>query len=81
MVEADLRCLRELLQRDPDWRYFLNLPGSMLPAFSIRETEDILQRGLRGGSLAMSYPVPEVERDRFLFKHSLKHWYVWSSSR
>ncbi len=74
MVEADLHCLQELLYRDFEWKYFLNLPGSMLPAFGIEEMEDILDQGLKGGSFAVSYPSPQSEWKRFQYKHSLFYW-------
>ncbi len=72
-VEADLYCLRELLRRDPGWRYFLNLPGSMLPAFSINQIEHVLDKGLGGESFVISYPPAKDEGWRFKFKHSLEH--------
>ncbi len=33
LLEADLKCLELLLDKDKDWQYYLNLAGSELPRF------------------------------------------------
>ncbi len=39
-MNADLVCLKELLKRNKDWKYFLNQAGTALPTKSIRKISE-----------------------------------------
>ena len=55
-------CMRELLRRDADWRYFLNPAASELPLVTVEEMENTLRH--IGGSIVESYPLPKGNMHR-----------------
>ena len=62
LIQADLMCMRELLRRDADWRYFLNPAASELPLVTVEEMENTLRH--IGGSIVESYPLPKGNMHR-----------------
>ena len=46
--QADLICMRELLERDKEWKFFMNPAASELPLMPVGDIEELVRE--RGGS-------------------------------
>ena len=55
-------CMRELLKRDADWKYFMNPAASELPLVTVEEMEETLRN--IGGSIVESYKFPPSNMHR-----------------
>ena len=55
-------CMRELLKRDADWKYFLNPAASELPLVTVEEMENTLKNV--GKSIVESYTFPTGNQHR-----------------
>ena len=43
--QADLICIRELLERDKEWDFYMNPAASELPLMAVGEIEDLVREG------------------------------------
>ncbi|XP_043540512.1 beta-1,3-galactosyl-O-glycosyl-glycoprotein beta-1,6-N-acetylglucosaminyltransferase 3-like, partial [Chiloscyllium plagiosum] len=60
-VQADLNCMRELLEKPVPWRYFLNVCGQDFPLKTNREIVHSL-KALNGSNLIESEPPPHYKK-------------------
>ena len=70
MLMGDLKCLHELLERNHQWKYFINQAGTAIPLMSIHEMEKKLSK-LPENSIVSGFPTPHCF-DRFSYKHVLR---------
>ena len=63
VLDADLVCLHELLERSDDWTYFVNNAGTELP---IRPYANFvaMARRAKGGNVLESYKLPNFFESR-----------------
>ena len=73
LVEADLLCLKLLLERSKSWTHIFNLPGSMLPAFNIEKIEEVVETEIKSWSHVESHRFPVHERWKIKKEHKLAH--------
>lgn len=61
VLDADLACLRQLVNSKREWKYFMNLAGSELPLKTVAEMHKIL-KNLDGQSITEGGPLTNKER-------------------
>ncbi|XP_072420850.1 beta-1,3-galactosyl-O-glycosyl-glycoprotein beta-1,6-N-acetylglucosaminyltransferase 3-like [Chiloscyllium punctatum] len=70
-VQADLNCMRELLEKPVPWRYFLNVCGQDFPLKTNREIVHSL-KALNGSNLIESEPPPRYKKKRWRFHYDIR---------
>ncbi|XP_072445337.1 beta-1,3-galactosyl-O-glycosyl-glycoprotein beta-1,6-N-acetylglucosaminyltransferase 3-like [Chiloscyllium punctatum] len=67
-VQADLNCMKELLESPVPWRYFINVCGQDFPLKTNREIVRSL-RALNGSNVIESDPAPGFKKKRWQYHH------------
>lgn len=71
MLNADLLCMEQLLNRNSDWQYYFNLAGSELPLVPVEEITRRLALNPQYAGVE-SYSIKDaVNRERFLYSFAL----------
>ena len=70
-MEADIKCIRHLTEKDMKWKMFLNPAGSELPLRSIDDIRKSLKAASKFGSAVDILPVPKGNTQRFKLGHFL----------
>jgi len=71
IVEAELICLRDLLQADTSWRYAVNLAGSEMMLVTNYQLVQRLRSRSKESIFSMSLPMPTKDERRFKTKYKL----------
>ena len=77
MLEGDLKCLHKLLEI-PDWKFFINQAGTAMPLMKIGQIEQKLKY-FEMDSIQSEIVQPGYTH-RFIYKHSLRYYYVCNIS-
>ena len=78
VVQAQLNCMRDLLQSPVKWKYYINLVGQDFPLYDNRGVVHGLKL-LQGDNSIMSYPVPNEFKDRAMFVHRFRKGTLYHS--
>ena len=65
LFQADLICIRELLERDSNWRFYMNHASSELPLIPVEEMDKFLRSLKR--SVIDSYYNKYTSRQKYLY--------------
>ena len=66
IFQADLLCIRELLKRNAEWKFYMNHASSELPLITVEEMETFLRS--RNRSIIDSYTNKFLSRQKYLYK-------------
>ena len=66
LFQADLLCIRELLNRNAEWKFYMNHATSELPLITVEEMETFLWSKNR--SIIDSYTSRFISRQKYLYK-------------
>lgn len=63
VVDADMTCMRMMLDKAGNWSYYINLAGTELPLMTYDELEAMLIAA-NGSNMIESYELPSYYRSR-----------------
>ena len=69
VLQADLECMKHLMERHKTWKYFINQAGTALPSVNLAKLTEIIQN-LNGQNSVISkeFPTKYSERIDFVYK-------------
>ncbi|XP_047210098.1 beta-1,3-galactosyl-O-glycosyl-glycoprotein beta-1,6-N-acetylglucosaminyltransferase 3 [Girardinichthys multiradiatus] len=79
-VQADLNCMKDLLQSEVQWRYLLNTCGTDFPIKTNREMVMAL-KALSGRNSLETEATSEYKKHRWQYRHNVTNSVVWTDVR
>ncbi|MED6282772.1 Beta-1,3-galactosyl-O-glycosyl-glycoprotein beta-1,6-N-acetylglucosaminyltransferase [Characodon lateralis] len=79
-VQADLNCMKDLLQSEVQWRYLLNTCGTDFPIKTNREMVMAL-KALNGRNSLETEATSEHKKHRWQYRHNVTNSVIWTDVR